>query len=336
MTHTHRQVSRKRSSRVGALTVFVALVGALVVLPGAEGLGASATSAESQSTWWAPPPFGGGAFIPVPKTNTGVSLPFAPPNDTYASVATSWVSPSANTGCDLSYTITGTPGGFGYISIAYNARTNRVIPFRDHPTWGGLPQQWGTPAGAGSSLASEALTMANPADDALLLASPIVQPNSGGYALTVDLASSDNGGSTITRADMASGNIVVAQFAVNGQGAGGAPGPDLISSITITCSGGTPAASPAVTSISPATGPTDGGELVTITGTGFEDGATVMIGGADCLQVTTVSTTQLTCTTPAGSAGPADVVVTNFDSLSGLLANGYTYTTREVRPSFTG
>lgn len=69
---------------------------------------------------------------------------------------------------------------------------------------------------------------------------------------------------------------------------------------------------PTITSITPNSGPSNGGTPVTIVGTGFQPNATVTIGVAPCqMPVTNGAGTEITCTTPAGPAGTADVVVTN-------------------------
>ena len=73
----------------------------------------------------------------------------------------------------------------------------------------------------------------------------------------------------------------------------------------------TPSAAPTVTAVSPASGSTAGGTAITITGTGFAAGSTVTVGGQACTNVNRVSSTSITCTTPAGSAGTASVVVTS-------------------------
>ena len=65
---------------------------------------------------------------------------------------------------------------------------------------------------------------------------------------------------------------------------------------------------------------------MTITGTGFQSGAAVTIGGTAATSVTVVSSTSITATTPAHAAGAADVVVTNTDNQAGALSGGYTYT----------
>jgi len=85
------------------------------------------------------------------------------------------------------------------------------------------------------------------------------------------------------------------------------------------------APAPTVSAISPTSGTTSGGDSVTITGTGFSSGATVSLGGTSATGVTVVSSTSITAKTPAHSAGAVNVVVTNTDSQSGTLTNGFTY-----------
>ncbi len=88
---------------------------------------------------------------------------------------------------------------------------------------------------------------------------------------------------------------------------------------------------PTVTSVSPASGPPVGGYTIAITGTGFVTGATVRVrsGGMSylCTSVTVVSSTSITCVTPAASAGYYDLVVTNADTQVGTLTNGFRYRT---------
>jgi hypothetical protein len=98
-----------------------------------------------------------------------------------------------------------------------------------------------------------------------------------------------------------------------------------------TYTGGNPA--PTVSSIAPNTGTSGGGTRVTISGTGFEAGATVSLGGTAATGVTVVSSTSITATTPAHAAGAVSVVVTNTDGQNGTLANGYTYTAVTPAPT---
>ena len=83
---------------------------------------------------------------------------------------------------------------------------------------------------------------------------------------------------------------------------------------------------PAVTGVTPGSGPTDGGTAVTITGTDFAPGATVSVGGSAADGVSVVNSTTITATTPPHAAGAVAVTVTNADGQSGTLANGFTYT----------
>ncbi len=84
---------------------------------------------------------------------------------------------------------------------------------------------------------------------------------------------------------------------------------------------------PAVTSISPSTGPSTGGTAITVTGTGFASGDLLFVGALAATNVVIVDATTITATTPAGSAGPNDVrVVSGVDStLVGILPSGFTY-----------
>jgi hypothetical protein len=81
----------------------------------------------------------------------------------------------------------------------------------------------------------------------------------------------------------------------------------------------------AVSSISPAGGPTAGGTAVTITGTTFPATITsVTVGGNACTSVTRVSSTSITALTPSGTAGARDVAVT-ASGYTGTLSAAFTY-----------
>lgn len=83
--------------------------------------------------------------------------------------------------------------------------------------------------------------------------------------------------------------------------------------------------SPKVSGITPDAGPTAGGKAVTISGINFLNGATVKLGGTDATGVTVMNSTTITAATPAHAAGVVDVVVTNPDTLSATLRDGFTY-----------
>lgn len=91
---------------------------------------------------------------------------------------------------------------------------------------------------------------------------------------------------------------------------------------------------PGVSGVAPATGPTAGGTTIAINGTGFLPGASITVGGVACDDTTLVGSTQLTCTTAPGAAGPVNVVVTNPGSAPGTLPNGFTYVDPTPPPSY--
>jgi hypothetical protein len=80
-----------------------------------------------------------------------------------------------------------------------------------------------------------------------------------------------------------------------------------------------------VSGITPNSGPTAGGTSVTVNGSAFVSGATVSIGGTAATNVSFVNSTTITATTPAHAAGTVNVVVTNPDTQSGTLTNGFTF-----------
>lgn len=83
---------------------------------------------------------------------------------------------------------------------------------------------------------------------------------------------------------------------------------------------------PAITLVSPTGGPTIGGTRVTITGSGYQTGATVTFNSVQSPDVL-VAATSIICTAPAGPAGTQTVTVTNPDtqSASSSSPSGYTY-----------
>jgi len=86
-----------------------------------------------------------------------------------------------------------------------------------------------------------------------------------------------------------------------------------------------PHPAPTVTDCDPDTGPTAGGTSVTLAGTGFRDGATVTFDGDAADNIVVVDPTEITCDTPAHAKGLVDIIVTNDDTQSGTLENGFEY-----------
>jgi hypothetical protein len=84
---------------------------------------------------------------------------------------------------------------------------------------------------------------------------------------------------------------------------------------------------PTVTSCTPDTGYSTGGTIITnLAGTGFVATPTVLFDSTPATSVVFVSSTQLTCVTPANAVGAATITVTNPDtSTSGPVSGLFTY-----------
>ena len=83
---------------------------------------------------------------------------------------------------------------------------------------------------------------------------------------------------------------------------------------------------PTISPVTPDNGRITGGNAITIAGSNFVSGATVKIDNISASNVTFISASQLTATTPAGSsAGAKDVKVTNPDGGYIELPAGFTY-----------
>ena len=97
---------------------------------------------------------------------------------------------------------------------------------------------------------------------------------------------------------------------------------------------GAAAPTPTVTGISPTSGPTAGGTSVVITGTNLSGATSVMFGGNAATGVTVNSATQVTVTSPSGSANTVHVTVTTAGGTSATSsADQFTYV---AAPTITG
>lgn len=85
-----------------------------------------------------------------------------------------------------------------------------------------------------------------------------------------------------------------------------------------------PAPPPTIVAISPTAGSTAGGTTVTITGTGFQPGASVNAGGT-AANATVANSTSITATMPAHAEGVVDLAVTNPGGLTGRLPGAFRY-----------
>ena len=182
------------------------------------------------------------------------------------------------------------------------------------------------PGGQSGSLASGYTYVAAPSVSSV---SPNSGTTAGGTAVTIT-GTNFAAGATVTFGAAAATNVVVVNSttitATTPAGSAGAV------TVTVTANGQsgsltngfTYVVPPTVTSVSPSSGSTAGGTLVTITGTNFVAGATVTFGTAAATSVVVVNSTTITAITPAGSGGAVTVTVT-VSGQSGSLASGYTY-----------
>jgi hypothetical protein len=83
-------------------------------------------------------------------------------------------------------------------------------------------------------------------------------------------------------------------------------------------------AAPTITKVDPPTGTVAGGTVVTITGSNFTGATAVTFGGVAAATFTVVSDSTITATTPPGTTGDADVVVTGVGGTS--TAGSFTFT----------
>ncbi|MFA5269053.1 MAG: IPT/TIG domain-containing protein [Methanoregula sp.] len=167
--------------------------------------------------------------------------------------------------------------------------------------------------------------------------SPTSGPAGGGTTVTIT-GSNFTGASTVkfgTTANVTGVMTVVSSTQITVISPSGPAG---TVHVTVTSPNGTSATSPAdqytyrvpaVTAISPTSGSTSGGTMVTITGNDFTGASTVRFGTTANVTgaMTVVSSTQITVTSPAGSAGTVHVTVTTPNGTSATsAADQYTYT----------
>ncbi|HET6921756.1 MAG TPA: IPT/TIG domain-containing protein, partial [Anaeromyxobacteraceae bacterium] len=158
----------------------------------------------------------------------------------------------------------------------------------------------------------------------------------GGTEVTVTGTGFDPapGGTAVTIGGIAATSVTVASAtSLTCVTPAGAAGP---ADVVVSTSGGTATLPsgftylrpvPTIASISPSSGGVEGGTVLTVTGTGFDTaagGTAVTIGGVAATAVSVSSATWLTCTTPAGAAGPADVAVSTSGGTA-TLTGGFTY-----------
>jgi subtilisin family serine protease len=93
---------------------------------------------------------------------------------------------------------------------------------------------------------------------------------------------------------------------------------------------------PALTSVSPNHGSSGGGTPVNLTGTLFQEGASVLFGGVLAGNIVVVSENQITCITPPHYPALVDVTVKNLDDTESTLLHAFTFEDQGVVVSLPG
>ncbi len=175
-----------------------------------------------------------------------------------------------------------------------------------------------TPSGTSATSPADQFTYSVVAAPTVTGLSPTSGPPSGGTLVTLT-GTGFTGATAVNFGTTAATNVtVVSATSITAD----SPAGTGVVNVTVTTPGGTSAASPAdeftyaaaaapvVTGVSPNTGPTTGGTLVTITGTSFTGATAVDFGTTAATNVTVVNDTTVTADSPAGSVGTVDVTVT--------------------------
>jgi hypothetical protein len=85
-----------------------------------------------------------------------------------------------------------------------------------------------------------------------------------------------------------------------------------------------PVAPPTILTVAPTSGSTAGGTTITITGSGFQTGVTVTLGG-ERQSVDVPNSTSILLTTTAHDPGPVAIIVANPNGQTATLGGGYSY-----------
>lgn len=316
------------------------LTGATVTIGGSSATSVTVNSATS-ITCTTPAHASGATNVVVTNTNTNSGTLTS--GYTYGANPVTVTSLSVTTGVDAggtATTITGTGfasgatvtfGGDSATSVVVVNSTTITCVTPAHAA--GAVSVVVTNTDTGSGTLSNAFTYSN--SPLLDTVSPSVGKLAGGTAVTlsgqffVATPTVTFGGVSATSIVRVSAGVVTCVTPANSAGA--------VSIVLTNPDGGTATLASSftytavtATSLSQASGGTNGGTVTTLTGAGYYTGATITVGGVAATSVTVNSSTSITFTTPAGSAGAKDVVVTNLDGGTATLVGGFTYSSGGV------
>jgi MYXO-CTERM domain-containing protein len=169
--------------------------------------------------------------------------------------------------------------------------------------------------------------------------SPNNGPAAGGTSIIISGTDFTNATAVTLGGNAVSALTVLDATSISATTPAGISGPQ---DVVVTTAGGTGigaglfnyVAAPSVSGISPSSGPTAGGTVVTISGANLLGASSVTIGGNPALNVTVTSASTVTATTPAGLAGARDVVVATPGGLA-AAAGIFTYVAPALVPTVT-
>jgi hypothetical protein len=158
---------------------------------------------------------------------------------------------------------------------------------------------------------------------------PTSGPIAGGTTVTVTGTNFTGASAVDFGTSAATSFSVVSDTQITATTPAGTAGPTGVSVTTVggtaTDSGGfTYVTPPTITGVDPTSGPIAGGTTVTVTGTNFTGASAVDFGTSAATSFSVVSDTQITATTPAGTAGPTGVSVTTVGGTA-TDSGGFTY-----------
>lgn len=172
---------------------------------------------------------------------------------------------------------------------------------------------------------------------------PSSGPVTGGTAITITGTNFQNGAMVSIGESPATNVVVVSATQITATTPANA-GASLIKDVTVRNPDATTVtknaaftyvASLTATGVYPEFGSPSGGTMVTISGSGFQNGATVSFGESPGTSVTVVDSSTIRVTAPAHAAGPVSVSVT-LGATTVKVINGFTYTTATPRRRAAG
>ncbi|WP_312317284.1 IPT/TIG domain-containing protein [Stenotrophomonas sp.] len=316
------------------------------------GTAATGYTVNSATQITATAPAGAAGTVDIRVTTVGgTSATSAADQYTYVSAPTvTSVSPTAGpgtggttvviTGTNLSGATAVTFGGTAATSYTVNSAT-RITATAPAGAAGTVDIRVTTVGGTSATSAADQFTYVSA--PTVTSVSPTAGPVTGGT--TVVITGTNFGGATaVTFGATAATNYAVnSATQITATAPAGAAG---TVDIRVTTVGGTSATSaadqytyvsaPTVTSVSPAAGPTAGGNAVVITGVNLAGTTTVLFGGTPASGFTVNSSTQITAGAPANAAGTFNVRVVTAGGVSAVgSGNEYRYLSAPVAGSFT-